>query len=29
VSVSMLVSQPSSGLPLQLRQKPLQLGEQS
>lgn len=29
VSVSMLVSQPSSGLPLQLRQKPLHVGEQS
>jgi hypothetical protein len=29
VRVSMLVSQPSSGLPLQLRQKPLQTGAQS
>jgi hypothetical protein len=29
VSVSMLVSQPSSGLLLQFRQKPLQVGEQS
>jgi len=29
VSVSMLVSQPSSGFELQLRQKPLHMGEQS
>jgi hypothetical protein len=29
VSVSMLFSQPSSGSPLQLRQNPLHVGEQS